>query len=157
MKKLLIILILFTGFNAFSQKNYDDTLDGMAQIKEAVAKAKAENKQVLVQVGGNWCKYCIQLHDFMEHDIDIKNKIDKYYVYINVNYSEENRNYETMKLLNFPQRFGFPSLHIVGNDGRMLNNQGVENLSNEENFDKTKILKYLDLWTVFKMNPVQYK
>lgn len=58
-EKILIILLLavILTMSAEAQqkakKFYDETLDPIAQIDEAVAKAKAEGKYVICQLGGN--------------------------------------------------------------------------------------------------------
>ncbi|MFG0260298.1 MAG: hypothetical protein ACF8LK_08090, partial [Phycisphaerales bacterium JB041] len=40
---------------------YDVNADASEQIAAALAKAKQENRRVLIQWGGNWCGWCIQL------------------------------------------------------------------------------------------------
>ncbi|MEZ5199542.1 MAG: hypothetical protein R2764_25150 [Bacteroidales bacterium] len=60
MKKLslfLFVTILFVSL-LFAQtekpKLYDPSADAKLEIAQAIKKAKAENKHVLIQVGGNW-------------------------------------------------------------------------------------------------------
>ena len=38
---------------------YDESADAKQQIAAALAKAKRENRRVLIQWGGNWCSWCI--------------------------------------------------------------------------------------------------
>ena len=33
-------------------------------LQQAIQLAGQENKHVLVQVGGNWCPWCVKLHGF---------------------------------------------------------------------------------------------
>ena len=42
---------------------YDESADARAQIAAALAKAKKENRRVLIQWGANWCHWCHLLHD----------------------------------------------------------------------------------------------
>ncbi|HOW19271.1 MAG TPA: DUF255 domain-containing protein, partial [Phycisphaerae bacterium] len=42
---------------------YNEKADAKAQIAEALARAKRDNKRVLIMWGGNWCKWCYRLHD----------------------------------------------------------------------------------------------
>ena len=64
---VLTLVFLFPGVNAQeSKKLYDPSLDGMKQIKEAVGKAAKEGKHVLIQYGGNWCSWCINLMLFVK-------------------------------------------------------------------------------------------
>jgi len=59
LKSLLIITILGLFFLSASgqtekPKLYDPMADAKKEIADAVKKAKAENKHVFIQVGGNW-------------------------------------------------------------------------------------------------------
>jgi hypothetical protein len=50
---LLVLLSIFSiaGFGQEAKKIYDPSLDGMKQINDAVATAKASGKHVLIQYG----------------------------------------------------------------------------------------------------------
>ena len=54
-----------TAFEADPQP-YDPNLDAMAAIDAALSKARAENKRVLISMGGNWCPDCRVLSGMME-------------------------------------------------------------------------------------------
>ena len=85
---------------------YDPQADAMAALDQAVAMAQSQGKHVLVQVGGNWCPWCIRLHDFMEANSEVKSYLAENYVVVRVNYSKENKNAEVLGRLGNPQRFG---------------------------------------------------
>ena len=65
---------------------YDETLDPMTQIDEALAKASAGGKYVVCQVGGNWCPWCLRFADFAEKDTAVSKAIADNFVFIHVNY-----------------------------------------------------------------------
>ena len=65
---------------------YDETLDPMTQIDEALAKASAGGKYVVCQVGGNWCPWCLRFADFAEKDTAVSKAIADDFVFIHVNY-----------------------------------------------------------------------
>ncbi len=54
---------------------YDESADARRQIAEALARAKRENRRVLVQWGANWCGWCHLLHDAFEKSPEIKRKL----------------------------------------------------------------------------------
>src|SRR5690606_9625154 len=58
-----------------SEPVYDESADAEAQIAGALAKAKKENRRVLIQWGANWCGWCNQLHDHMRADPEIRRKL----------------------------------------------------------------------------------
>ncbi len=65
------IILLFSGlliscviFAQATEVNiYNPEADARADIASAVKQAKAENKHVLLQIGGNWCPWCINCMD----------------------------------------------------------------------------------------------
>jgi hypothetical protein len=42
-------------------KPYNETENAEAKIAELVKKAEKENKNVMIQAGGNWCIWCLDL------------------------------------------------------------------------------------------------
>ena len=72
MKKKLILAIVAVLFalTANAQKAlkkvYNENINPIEQIDQAVAKAKSEGKFVICQVGGNWCPWCLKFADFIE-------------------------------------------------------------------------------------------
>src|SRR5207247_11322608 len=57
------------------RKVYDENADAKQQIAAALTKAKKDNKRVLIQWGGNWCPWCIKLHNLYKSDKDIARKL----------------------------------------------------------------------------------
>ena len=63
MKKKIILLLLtvISALNVNAQnslkKVYNEDINPIEQIDQAVAKAKSEGKFVICQVGGNWCPW----------------------------------------------------------------------------------------------------
>src|SRR6186713_1931255 len=51
---------------------YDEKADGAEQIAAALARAKRENRRVLVQWGANWCVWCRALHGLFKGDEAIR-------------------------------------------------------------------------------------
>ena len=112
---LVILPLLFAvSMAAQGVKYYDESIDPMAQIDEAVAKAAAEGKYVVCQVGGNWCKWCRWFAKFITDDAEISQTISDNFVYIHVNYAsdKDERSRQVNQRLRNPSRFGFPVLEI---------------------------------------------
>ena len=40
---------------------YDESVDAQAQVSQALAKAKTDNKQLMIVFGANWCGDCKML------------------------------------------------------------------------------------------------
>ena len=154
MKKALLIFsfILHTTTYLLAQTEgvhiYDPNAYAREDIASAVKQAKAENKQVLLQVGGNWCPWCVKLHGFMAEDLQIDSILKTDYIRVMVNYSKENKNEEIMKMLGNPQRFGFPVLVILDQNGTRLHTQDSWYLEKDKYYDKEKVMHFLEMWSV---------
>ena len=59
-----ILLVSYININAQEKpsnnsKLYNPSADAKKDISNVVAQAKKENKHVFLQIGGNWCGWCI--------------------------------------------------------------------------------------------------
>ena len=50
---------------------YDEKADAKADLANALAAAKRENRRVLIQWGGNWCPWCVVLHERFKSEKDV--------------------------------------------------------------------------------------
>ena len=55
-------------------------------------RAQAEHKNILMDVGGNWCPWCILLDRMLKDDPELHALLEKNYVLLHVNFSQENEN-----------------------------------------------------------------
>ena len=69
------------------KKVYNEDINPIEQIDQAIEKSKSEGKFVICQVGGNWCPWCLRFADFITNDTTISKVIDENFVYIHVNYN----------------------------------------------------------------------
>ena len=72
---------------AEQKKVYNEDINPIEQIDQAIVKSKSEGKFVICQVGGNWCPWCLRFADFITNDTTISKVIDENFVYIHVNYN----------------------------------------------------------------------
>lgn len=149
MKNLIVSLILMISMSASAQvkKVYDESINPMTQIDNAVALASKEGKNVILQVGGNWCRWCLMLADFIEKDEEISKMISDNYVYVHVNYSGRTSPKELTSRINNAGRFGYPALVVLRPDGSVLHIQDSSFLEEGEGYNKAKVLRFLKNWT----------
>jgi thioredoxin-related protein len=156
-KVFVILFFALTSLTANSQeakKLYDPSLDGMKQIKEAVAVAAKEGKHVLVQYGGNWCPWCIKFDAFCKADSVITKLIADKYVAIKLNYDAQgNRNDAANAYLGNPTRFGFPVFIILDGKGNVLHIQDSGLLEQDKGYNKNKVIGFFRGWTAAAIVP----
>ena len=156
-KVTFLMFVVFFTSNLFSQqtKPYNDKINAVEQINKAIEQANKENKYVLCQVGGNWCPWCLIFAELATTNKEIKDIIDKNFVYILVNYSKENKNPEAMRLLRNPARFGFPVFVILDNEGNYLHTQNSSYLEEGKGYDVKKVVDFLSKWTKKSLNTLK--
>jgi thioredoxin-related protein len=150
---LLFILLGSKIYSQTEKKLYDPSLDGMKQIKEAIAKANSAGRHVLIQYGGNWCPWCIRFDAFCKSDADISKVINDNYIPVKLNYSPENRNDAANVYLGNPVRFGFPVFIIIDGKGKVIHIQDSALLESGQGYDKDKVLGFIKNWTAGALIP----
>ncbi|MCA9285469.1 MAG: thioredoxin family protein [Phycisphaerales bacterium] len=111
-----------------TRKVYDEAADGRTQIDDAVARAQRENKRVLVQWGGNWCPWCIRLHQLFEQDADVARTLLYEYEVVYVDAGRPaGKNVELAKSLGAAlDTGGFPYLTVLDGEGKPVANRSTE-------------------------------
>ncbi len=162
MKALILILIipmLAVFQNSYAQKVeiYNPDADAKADIAAAVKLASKEGKHVFLQIGGNWCPWCIKYHKFVEDDQEISNFVKANFVVVKVNYDPKNKNEEVLAQLGYPQRFGFPVFVILNGKGERIHTQNSAFLEKDKSYDRDKVLKFYKHWAPAALDPNSYK
>lgn len=150
---ILTFIFILTAHLAAAQvqKIYDEQIDPMAQIDSALVKARTEQKLVVCQVGGSWCRWCLMFADFISKDDDISKLIDDNFVYIHVNYPRRGAAQPLLSRLGNPGRFGYPVFVILRQDGSVLHIQDSSFLEEGEGYNKQKVLRFFSNWTLKSM------
>ena len=131
---------------------YDETVDPMTQIEEAVGRAARSERFVVCQVGGNWCPWCLRFADFVRNDSAISRVIDDNFVYIHVNYNPRKKDnperaQALMRRLGNPARFGFPVFVVLDGQGRILHTQDSSFLEEGQGYNRERVLRFFQCWT----------
>ena len=137
------------------KKVYNEEINPIEQIDQAVAKAKTEGKFVVCQVGGNWCPWCLKFADFIANDTAISKVIDENFEYIHVYYNprksqgpeQVEQGKALMKRLDNAGRFGFPVFVILDEEGKILHIQDSSFLEEGEGYNQEKVLRFFKNWT----------
>jgi len=159
MKLIAFLMLLSINLTAFNQDNikiYDPSSDASSELSAAVRQASELNKHVLVQIGGNWCSWCIKLHGFFTSEYQVDSILNADYILVRINYSPENRNYDVLSRLEYPQRFGFPVLLILDGEGKRLHTQDSWFLELDKGYDPEKVKKFLLSWNRTAIDPASY-
>ena len=153
------LIALFISLSVQAQtalkKVYNEEINPLEQIDQAVVKARANGKFVVCQVGGNWCIWCLRFADFITNDTAISKVINDNFEYIHVNYNPRKSGGEEkqkqaaalMKRLDNCGRFGYPVFVVLDETGKVIHIQDSGLLEKGQSYDQEKVLQFFKNWT----------
>jgi len=156
---IFILTMLAFTIGAFAQdkKLYNPKADAATAIEAVIKKAAAENKFVLLQGGGNWCKWCIEFARFCKADKQLDSAINSSFVWYHLNFSKENENKPVFAKYGYAQRFGFPVFIILNQKGERIHTQNSEYLENgKQSYSKEKVMTFLENWSPNALEAATY-
>ena len=167
MKKWMITcLLVCVSLLANAQglkKVYDENVNPLEQIDQALATARSDGKYVICQVGGNWCPWCLRFADFITNDSTISKLVADNFVYIHVNYNpaeddavKVQRGKAMMQRLNNPRRFGFPVFVVLNGEGNVLHIQDSSFLEEGKSYNQQNVIRFFKNWTPKAVEEIKY-
>ncbi len=154
--KFLYSALLFSLIILISaqEKIYHPEEDAKAEIAKALRVAQSEGKNLVIQVGGNWCKWCILFDKYVKSTPEVTALVNDNFEYYHLNYSKENKNQDLLDAYGNPEENGFPVLLILNSNGKLLHTQETGSLEQGEGYDKEKVIAFFTRWLPEKNEPV---
>jgi thiol:disulfide interchange protein len=109
-----------------ADKLFDPTRDSAKDLHAAVEQAQREQKNILMDVGGNWCPWCILVDRTLAEDPELHTLLEKNYIVLRVNFSQENEN--VAFLSNYPKATGYPAWYVLSPSGKLLKAEDTSEL-----------------------------
>jgi thiol:disulfide interchange protein len=151
---LLVMLICSAGAHAQATDTaatvpthalaFDPARDAAADIRTATIEAARSGKRILLDVGGNWCKWCKRLDTLFLTHAEAARCLDENFVVVKVNFSKENDNKALLSA--YPKIPGYPHFFILESDGTFLHSQDTGVLEKDHGYDAEKIIAFLQKW-----------
>lgn len=143
-RSFLFVVALLCAAPAVAQglpSRFEPRRDAAADIAAAVARAAAERRNVIVDVGGEWCAWCHVMDRFIAAHDEVRSLIEAEFVWVKVNFSPANRN-EAL-LSRWPAIPGYPHLFVLDRTGRLIRSQPSAELERGSGYDVVKFLTFL--------------
>jgi thioredoxin 1 len=124
---------------------YNESADARTEIKEALEKAAAEHKRVIVVFGANWCYDCHAL-DKAFHSSDLAPILAANYEVVHVDIGKGEKNQDLMTKYEVPMKRGIPGLAVLDPDGKLVYSQKNGEFENARALSPEDFLAFLNKW-----------
>jgi thiol:disulfide interchange protein len=148
MRRFQVMAVVALGMAMVAKaadKPFDPTRDSAKDLQAAMATAKAEHKNILMDVGGNWCSWCILVERTLHEDAELNVLLNKNYVVLHVDFSQGHEN--TAFLGHYPKATGYPAWYVLSANGRLLKAEDTSELESthklNEGYNKDALKRFL--------------
>jgi thioredoxin family protein len=124
---------------------YTPGLNAHDEIKQAIATASKEHKNVLVVFGANWCYDCHVL-DLAFHRPDVTAVLNRNYEVVHIDVGEGDKNQDIMQQYNVPMKKGIPAIAVLDSHGKLLYSQQGGEFEKARALAPQDVLAFLNKW-----------
>jgi len=140
----------YAGSYPVYSTEYDPGRDPFIDGKAAIELATKTQRRILIEVGGDWCKWCHILDKFINNDPQIENALHKTFVILKVNVSDKNLNEKFLS--SFPKTLGYPHMYVAESDGHVIHSQDTGEFLVALKYSKYKFMAFLNKWKIKPIN-----
>jgi thiol:disulfide interchange protein len=115
---------------------YEPSSDPDKDLAEAVAEAKRSHRNILIEVGGEWCSWCHIMDDFFRVHAELLALREKNYVLMKVNMSRENENKAFLSR--------YPHILVLDAEGKLIFSQETSALEDGRSYHAKRFTKFLN-------------
>ena len=125
---------------------YNPQFDAFKDGAAAVDLASKTNRRILVELGGDWCKWCHIMDDFFDKNPDLKQQLHETFVILKVNVSDANNNSEFLKA--FPKPLGYPHMYVSESNGSVLWSKDTAEFVENGQYSRQRFIEFFDRWHI---------
>ncbi len=130
--------------DTFPREKFDPKRDPAPDLARAIEIASKTGKRIILDVGGEWCHWCVYMDKFFSENADLAKLRDDNYIWVKINFSEENENKPFLAA--YPEPAGFPHLYVLDAAGKLLRSQDTSPLEAGSGYDLAKFTEFLKTW-----------
>ena len=124
---------------------YAPGIDARAEIKQALALAAKQHRNLLIVFGANWCYDCHVL-DLAFHRADVDTVLRRNYEVVHVDVGEGDKNQDLMQQYHVPMKKGIPALAVLDSSGKLLYSQQGGEFEKARALAPEDVLAFLNKW-----------
>ena len=128
----------------YTVDHYDLEADPAEQLAATLKRAQAENRTVLLQVGGDWCGWCKLMTQYIADTAPVNERLAAGYLIQKVTFDQKNKN--EAFLSDYPKISGYPHLFVLSPSGELLHSQDTAELEEGKGYSEDAFVAFLDKW-----------
>lgn len=132
----------------FTREKFDPARDPNVDLSAAVEIASKTGKRIILDVGGEWCGWCVYMDKFFYQNPKLNKLRDSNFVWMKVNMSDENENIPF--LASYPEINSYPHLFVLDSTGKLLHTQPTEPLEAGKGYNLSEFTNFLKRWSPVK-------
>jgi len=123
---------------------YDVSRDPAGDARAAFALATASQRRVLIEVGGEWCRWCHVLDRLLAREPQLAARLHREFVLLKVAIDED---HDAAAVLSaYPATDGYPYLYVVGADGRLIHAQDAVAFVAAGDYSAQRVGEFIERW-----------
>lgn len=131
---------------------FDPNGDPFGDVQRALEQARDEKKNVLLDLGGDWCIWCRRLETFILEHAELRHLRETHYITVKIYVGdEEATNFDFLQRL--PSFDGVPHLFVYNSRGQLLRSQPTDPLEEGDSYNYERVKTFLTTWADWRLSP----
>lgn len=125
--------------------HYDPVRDPLADAQAAFALAAKTGRRVLIEVGGDWCRWCHVLDRLLAREPELADRLHCAFVVLKLAIDEDHDAAAVLGV--YPTPDGYPYLYAVRADGALLHAQDAVGFLDNGDYSAPRVAAFVDRWS----------
>jgi len=123
---------------------YDKKINPYISLEKALVKVKKSDKNILLMVGGDWCKWCGQFENFLDDHPKIAEDFYTTFEVVRVYYGESINKEAQSLLKQFPPLKGTPHFYLLDSNAKLLKSIDTGYLERGYSYNRKKVKTFIE-------------
>ena len=123
---------------------YDKNRNPHKDLALSMENAKKSGKKILMVVGGEWCKWCGQLDNFLDDHETVAKKFYGSFEVLRVYYGKGISEESKSLLKQFPALKGTPHFYVLDSNAKLLKSIDTARLERGYSYHKKKVFEFIE-------------
>ncbi len=137
-----------------SQALFDPHRDPATDLLAALIRARREHKNIVLDVGGDWCVWCKRFEQFIASHPVLQSLCSQYYVTTRLYFGEGGEEMEFFRF--FPEIQSVPHLFIMNPKGEIICSQPTDPLEQGNSYNIDRVHLFFQTWINTELPALHY-